>query len=223
LNSNIRLFADDSILYRTINSQEDHLILQQDLLMLQSWADKWKMDFNVSKCAIMSVTHKTRPSVYGYIMKSQEVPRVTSHDYLGVRVTSKLKWSEHCDRVSTNASRSLGLLRRNLYACSQDVKSQAFSAIVQPKLEYASSAWSPHTAKDINRLQAIQNAGARFCMGQYSRHASVTKMVEALYWDTLRIRRMPSSSSKYNMASSGYHFHQLSSHHFHVPAEIATN
>ena len=36
--SQVRLFADDFLLYRTIKSQSDHEILQQDLNNLQKWA-----------------------------------------------------------------------------------------------------------------------------------------------------------------------------------------
>ena len=46
----IRLFADDSLLYRTINSLEDVAILQRDLDLLQSWEFTWKMEFHPQKC-----------------------------------------------------------------------------------------------------------------------------------------------------------------------------
>ena len=36
--STVRLFADDCLLYRTIKSIEDHLILQDDLKNLEIWA-----------------------------------------------------------------------------------------------------------------------------------------------------------------------------------------
>ena len=48
--SSIRLFADDSIIYRNINSNIDHQILQTDLAELEKWSDKWQMQFNLSKC-----------------------------------------------------------------------------------------------------------------------------------------------------------------------------
>ena len=35
IQSNIRLFADDSIIYRKINSNIDHQILQTDLIQLE--------------------------------------------------------------------------------------------------------------------------------------------------------------------------------------------
>ena len=38
----LRLFADDSLLYREINSLEDSAILQRDLNLLQSWEKNGK-------------------------------------------------------------------------------------------------------------------------------------------------------------------------------------
>ena len=40
IQSSIRLFADDSIIYRKINSNIDHQILQTDLIQLEKWSDK---------------------------------------------------------------------------------------------------------------------------------------------------------------------------------------
>ena len=46
INSTIRLFADDSVLYRQINSPDDHRILQEDLQKLVEWSKTWQMEFN---------------------------------------------------------------------------------------------------------------------------------------------------------------------------------
>ena len=41
IQSQLRLFADDCIIYRTINTPEDHTTLQQDLNQLSKWATTW--------------------------------------------------------------------------------------------------------------------------------------------------------------------------------------
>jgi hypothetical protein len=46
INSSVRLFADDCLLYRTIKKEEDHLTLQTDIKHLEGWANKWGMRFN---------------------------------------------------------------------------------------------------------------------------------------------------------------------------------
>ena len=58
MQSRIRLFADDSIIYRKIYSNIDHQILQTDLTELENWSDKWQMQFNLSKCVHLPITNK---------------------------------------------------------------------------------------------------------------------------------------------------------------------
>ena len=47
LNSTCRLFADDCLLYRKIDSITDANRLQQDLFLLEKWAGTWLMQFNL--------------------------------------------------------------------------------------------------------------------------------------------------------------------------------
>ena len=42
LNSTVRLFADDALLYGTICCDEDTADLQEDLCRLEDWQQKWK-------------------------------------------------------------------------------------------------------------------------------------------------------------------------------------
>ena len=54
VHSNVRLFADDCILYREIKNQRDTELLQEDLCALVKWERDWQMSFNASKCFSMS-------------------------------------------------------------------------------------------------------------------------------------------------------------------------
>ena len=45
----MRLFADDTLIYSTIESYNDAAKLQSDLTVFQEWAQKWQMKFNPSK------------------------------------------------------------------------------------------------------------------------------------------------------------------------------
>ena len=64
--SSVKLYADDVLIYRTINSEQDHMILQEDLNMLQKWADTWLMTFNPTKCEFIRVSHKKHPRICDY-------------------------------------------------------------------------------------------------------------------------------------------------------------
>ena len=51
--STIKLFANDTKIYRVIKSYEDSEILQNDLLDIMKWSEKWQLPFNLTKCKIM--------------------------------------------------------------------------------------------------------------------------------------------------------------------------
>ena len=61
IKSKIKLFADDSIVYREIWSPEDHNILQQDLDTLAEWSKTWLMHFNVKKMCFTFHHSQTQP------------------------------------------------------------------------------------------------------------------------------------------------------------------
>ena len=54
--------------------------------------------------------------------------------------------------------------------------------MVQSVLEYASTAWDPHTQVNINKIEMVQNRAARFVNNQYGQNTSVTKLLMQLDW-----------------------------------------
>ena len=105
--SQMRMFADDSIVYRQIHTAADHFTLASDLNKLLSWAKTWQMDFNVSKCADLSVTTKTNISAYNYFMGSQQIPRTDNQDYLGLPSTQNYRGNHISAKSRTKPARHL--------------------------------------------------------------------------------------------------------------------
>ena len=48
VNATVRLFADDCLLYKEIDSKVDQEELQKDIDNLGKWAEKWGMKFNAT-------------------------------------------------------------------------------------------------------------------------------------------------------------------------------
>ena len=80
IQSKMKLFADDSIVYREILSVDDHYILQRDLDLLTDWSSKWLMHFNIKKCEVLSITRKRNPSLHHYTIFGESPERVDEHD-----------------------------------------------------------------------------------------------------------------------------------------------
>ena len=53
--SQVRLFADDTALYLTMESEDSGPTLQSDLDILSMWETRWDMEFNPSKCQVVHV------------------------------------------------------------------------------------------------------------------------------------------------------------------------
>ena len=111
IKSSIRLFADDSIIYHKISSKTDQKILQTDLNQLQTWSDKWQMEFNVSKCVHLLITTKIKPSQHKYSLFGQPLSTVSSHSYLRVKLDSKLTWTNHVTDIASKSSKVLGMIK----------------------------------------------------------------------------------------------------------------
>ena len=107
VSSNVRLFADDTILYRTIRSYNDHILLQNDLLSLERWERDWQMEFNIDKCQSMTISRKTISNYFNHALHNKNLGQVNKVKYLGIQITSNLKWDEH---IEAACSRAKGVL-----------------------------------------------------------------------------------------------------------------
>ena len=185
----ICLFADDALIYREINSEMDPQTLQKDLDALSKWGVDWQMAFNTDKCFTMHFTSKKSPNITPYKLCNNTLQVTSSHPYLGITFSSDLKWNSHINNITKSSKKVLGVIRRNFKACTVDVKSRLYLSLVQPKLEYGTTAWYPSTQKEKHQLDMVQRAAARMCLTDYSRESSVTAMITSLQWADLETRR----------------------------------
>ena len=119
--SQIRLFADDCLLYRPIYDVSDSVALQKDLSSLESWSEAWALI--PRRTIIISTGKEARPFFYqldGCILK-----HVSNHPYLGIELSDCLTFSAHIANIVSSACQKLGFLRRNLKCCPRDVKALA--------------------------------------------------------------------------------------------------
>lgn len=190
--SQVRLFADDCLLYRVIRSVRDSEILQRDLASLERWAEDWGMRFNAKKCYVMSIAGlHSRKTQYMYDLCQHTLQNVPNNPYLGVQLSDDLKWSTHISKATNKASAVLGFLRRNLKHCPQDCKKLAYISLVRSTLEYACIVWDPYLVKDVNMLENIQRKAARFILNDYTSKSTgcVTNMLKTLDLPDLVHRR----------------------------------
>lgn len=210
VNSSIRLFADDCVIYREIHNPSDTASLQTDLNNISTWCETWRMKLNVNKCKFMRVFRAINPTnPPTYYLNGSPLTAATTYKYLGVHITNNLSWETHVKNISNSANRTLGFLRRNFFLAPTALKLLLYKTLVRPKIEYASSVWDPGTKSLTSTLESLQNRSARFIVSNYERLASVTEMKKQLNLDDLSTRRTISSLCTFHKI---YHSNQILKH-----------
>lgn len=189
LTATVRLFADDTLAYLTIKSKQDQDKLQEDLNRLAEWEKIWKMDFHPEKCQVMHITRKRQPRPYQYVLHGHVLEVVSEAKYLGVTISSDLRWKTHVTNVTKKANRTLGFLRRNLRINSPQLKTTAYFTLVRPLLEYACTVWDPYIKSEVRQLEQVQRRAARYVLNRHHSTSSVGSMLQELQWPTLEERR----------------------------------
>ena len=98
--STLRLFADDSIIYKEIKTINDAQTLQLDIDAACRWEKDCRlMHFHLDKCSLISITQRRKPIHFTYKLHDHPLakvePSMVEHSkYVGITLESNLKWNK---------------------------------------------------------------------------------------------------------------------------------
>lgn len=187
--SQIRLFADDALLFKKIETPLDAEDLQKDLTAVADWADTWQLSLNIKKCEACSISRRPIDCLPpNYLLHNVRVTPVTEFKYLGITISSDLSFDTHIKNIIAKTNRLLYMLIRTLKKCSEETKTRAYFSICRPCLEYASVVWSPHTNKNNKILENVQRKAYRWATGT-RRTEHISGVMANKGWEELKLRR----------------------------------
>ena len=117
ITSNVLKFSDDAKVFRKVNTDGDKQHLQNDLVRLVKWPEKWQVLFNLGKCKCLHTGHRNLD---------------------GIIISADMKVSEQCAIAASKGSQILGLIKRNITYKENKLIIHMHKAIVRPHLLYAS-------------------------------------------------------------------------------------
>ena len=194
VNSNIRLFADDTTLYISVddpnnvtNATDAATQLNDDMITIKSWADQWLVTFNPTKTKTMTITNKKveHPPLY---FDNTELKSVKEHKHLGLTFKSNLSWSSHTSEIVQNGSKMCDVLKKFKYQIDRKSLETIYFSFIRPKLEYACSVWDDCTERDKIALDNVQHNAARIVTGA-KKGTSHALVHDELQWPSLSERR----------------------------------
>jgi hypothetical protein len=180
LGSIVKIFADDTKLFRQIDNDEDKRKLQADLTELVKWSERWQLQFNETKCKVL---HLGRTNAQQQYSMNGVILDVTEEEKdLGVVVDKELKFDKHIAAAIKKANRVLGIIRNTFTYLDISTIPRLYMALVRPLIEYGNVIWHPSFQKDKLEIEKVQRRATKL----------VPDMRNLAYEDRLRSLKLPS-------------------------------
>ena len=157
--STVKIFADDTKIYRPVRTQEDRQQLQTELDAVSDWSLKWQMPFNADKCTVLHVGSRNPKS--SYVLDGLQLKETDTERDLGILVDTELKFRKQAASAVAKASQILALIRRSFLAIDCETLPLLFKTLVRPHLEYGCSIWGPFFKEDQKAVERVQRRATR--------------------------------------------------------------
>ena len=159
------LYADDSKLYRIINSPEDMSSFQGDMDTISDLCEDNKIKISTKRCKIMRITRKRSPLVRDYYINDQCLESVYTYEDSGLLTSSNLSWNSYIDSITAKANKALGLVKRTCMDFKDITRLRIlYRSLVRPLPKYSCETWNPKTQRNYNRIEAIQRRATKFIL-----------------------------------------------------------
>ncbi len=155
IKSEVFLFADDTKIYRTIQTCDDQSSLQADLDKLSQWSEKWLLKFNSAKCKHMHIARPIADSAT-YNLNSTRLETITQEKDIGVIIDNDLSFDCHISEKAKKATQMFAMLRRTFHHLNDNLFLPQYKSLVRVQLDFASAVWSPYKVKHIEQLESVQ-------------------------------------------------------------------
>ena len=151
--SNIRFFADDTMLFSVVN---DPVIsadeMNHDLDIIYQWTYQWKMAFkpDPTKQAteVLFSAKKVSPNHPQLIFNGTVVKKVNEQKHLGLILDSGLSFKKHLDEKIIKAKKYIGIIKHLSKFLPLKTLDQMYEAFVRSHLDYCDIIY--HISPTIN-------------------------------------------------------------------------
>jgi hypothetical protein len=155
-NAKIKIYADDIKIYLPVSSDENQHDLQQNLNNVLSWLENHGLLVSTNKSGVLCIGHG--PIDCHYINNNDPIPLVPEYKDLGVRVDSKLSFSNHINKICADASKRASCIFKSFSCRDPRFLVQMFKTYVRPKIESSTSVWNPVDKGKVKLLEDIQKS-----------------------------------------------------------------
>ena len=194
LQSDIKLFADDTSIFSVVNDPNSSaMAINDDLLKIQQWSYQWKMVFNpdISKKAheVIFSRKVNKPNHPDLFFNQVQVARVSEQKHLGVILDEKLNFNSHIKMITDKVIKGIGILRKLHHFLPRHSLLTIYKSFIRSHLDYADVIYDqPNNMTFSDKLESLQYNAALAITGAI-RGTSMQKLYQELGLEHLSSRR----------------------------------
>ena len=174
-------YVDDSSLWEVCGADGGNSLIQVATDQAVEWSARNLMTINAEKTKEMMISFSNKPVAPPPVtINNTAIERTETFKLLGVVLSNKLDWSDHCEYLHTKGSQRLYLLvlLRPAGVPDHDIL-RIYTSMIRSVLEYAAPVWHTSLSQEQSeRLESVQKRALRVVYPDlsYRRALSLTGM-----------------------------------------------
>ena len=190
LQSNPKLFADDTFLFSTVQNTTSTVSLKSDLTKNSEWAVQWKMNFNLylsKQAQELLFSRKTSSKPYPSLnFNDNPVHQVPLQKHLGLFLDPKLSFVEHIQCILIETCKIIGLIRKLQPVIPRAALLTIYKSFLRSRLGYGDVIYDRAFSESFqNKLESVQYNAALAITGAI-RGSSKEKLYQELGLESLK-------------------------------------
>ena len=152
----ILMYADDTTLFCNFDNVCSENKINTELDSIFNWLCSNKLSLNVSKTKFACFHTKQKRIVYPDLkINTISIDRVSEFNFLGLIISSDLKWSKHIDHIALKISKVIGIMYRLRPTLPEDILLTIYNSLIMPHFNYCHLVWgcNIHEGHKLHLLQ----------------------------------------------------------------------
>ena len=167
ISCNIKLFADDTSLYITLDDYAlGYRTLNSDLRLISDWADKWQVKFSTGKTESITFSRKvhshTHPDLY---LGDSKIKDVKNHKHLGLTFQNDGQWHCHIEQLVSKVGPMINCFRSLKYRLNRKTLEKLYKSYILPLFDYCDYIWDNCNLGQVDILEQFQLDALRTICG----------------------------------------------------------
>ena len=126
------IFADDTTLYTTLDTQEDiNDILNDELVQINNWLKVNKLSVNVAKTKAM-LFHMPQKQIHNprLTIAGSNIEFIDNFNFLGITINKHLNWTKHMDTLSAKIAKTVGILNTLKHVLPTNILKMIYNSLI---------------------------------------------------------------------------------------------